>query len=80
MGFLEAQIASRGNALATGSSTMGASTVACPADTDAGGQLLDVLERIVKGQQDFRDEIADWQRNLVVQNNLQEVAKGLKTV
>jgi phage-related minor tail protein len=80
MGFLEAQIASRGNAFATGGSTTGASPVASSVSDDPSGQLLDVLERIAWGQQEFRDEIADWQRNLVVQNNLQEVAKGLKTV
>jgi hypothetical protein len=80
MGFLEAQIASKGNAFATGGSTTKASAVASPPSDDTGGQLLDVLERIARGQQEFRDEIGDWQRNLVVQNNLQEVAKGLKTV
>jgi phage-related minor tail protein len=80
MGFLEAQIASRGNAFAAGGSTTGASAVASPVSDDPSGQLLDVLERIARGQQEFRDEIGDWQRNLVVQNNLQEVAKGLKTV
>ena len=80
MGFLEAQIASRGNAFAAGGSTTGASVVASPTSDDPTGQLLDVLERIARGQQEFREEIGDWQRNLVVQNNLQEVAKGLKTV
>lgn len=80
MGFLEAQIASKGNAFAAGGSTTGASAVASPVGDDPSGQLLDVLERIARGQQEFRDEIGDWQRNLVVQNNLQEVAKGLKTV
>jgi phage-related minor tail protein len=80
MGFLEAQIASRGNAFATGGSTTGASAVASPASDDSSGQLVELMQLFVKGQQEFREEIADWQRNLVVQNNLQEVAKGLKTV
>ena len=80
MGFLEAQIASRGNAFASGGSTTGASAVASPVSDEPSGQLVELMQLFVKGQQEFRDEVADWQRNLVVQNNLQEVAKGLKTV
>lgn len=61
MGFLEAQIASKGNAFATGGSTTGASAVvASPADgDDAGGQLVALMQQMVKGQQDFRDEITE---------------------
>jgi hypothetical protein len=80
MGFLEAQIASRGGAFANGGSTTGASPVASTISDDSSGQLVELMQLFVRGQQEFRDEIGDWQRNLVVQNNLQEVAKGLKTV
>jgi hypothetical protein len=55
IGFLEAQIASKGNAFATGGSTTGASAVASPVGDDPSAQLLDVLERIARGQQEFRD-------------------------
>ena len=81
MGYLEAQIASRGNAFADGGSTTKASAVAAtePAG-DPYAAILDVLERIDKSNRDFRDEISDWQRNLVVQNNLRDVSKGLKLV
>ena len=81
MGFLEAQIASKGNAFATGGSTTGSSpVVATEAGTDTGGQLVELMQQLVKGQQEFRDELTDWQRNLVVQNNLVDVDRGLKTV
>jgi hypothetical protein len=48
MGFLEAQVASRGGAFAGGGSTTGSSAVAAD---------VDMLERIAKGQEAFRDEI-----------------------
>lgn len=77
MGFLEAQIASRGNAFATGGSTTGASAVASPVSDDPSGQLLDVLERIARGQQEFRDEISDWQRNLEVNLDPRKAKKAI---
>jgi hypothetical protein len=80
MGFLEAQIASRGNAFAAGGSTTGASAVASSVSDDAGGQLVALMQQLVQGQQDFREEITEWQRNLVVQNNLSEVSNGLKVL
>ena len=79
MGFLEAQIASRGNAFATGGSTTGSSPVVAT-EAATSGQLVELLQQLVKGQQEFRDELTDWQRNLVVQNNLVDVDRGLKTV
>jgi len=81
MGFLEAQIASRGNAFADGGSTTKASTVAEVGPTDdPTNAMLDVLERIARGQQEFRDEISDWQRGLEVNLNLVQVKKGLDLV
>jgi hypothetical protein len=81
MGYLEAQIASRGNAFADGGSTTKASAVAEASPTDdTGSQLVGLMQQMVRGQQEFRDEISDWQRNLVVQNNLRDVSRGLKMV
>lgn len=66
MGFLEAQIASRGNAFATGGSTTGASAVvAGAADSDSdGGQLVALVQQLVRSHEEFRDEISTWQREL----------------
>lgn len=82
MGFLEAQIASRGNAFATGGSTTGASAVvAAPAaGDDAGGQLVALMQQMVRGQQEFRDEISDWQRNLEVSLDPRKAKKALDVV
>jgi hypothetical protein len=68
MGFLEAQIASQGNAFATGGSTTKTSSVVAGPDasTDEPGQLVDLMQQFVKCQQEFRDEISDWQRNIKV--------------
>ncbi len=81
MGYLEAQIASRGNAFADGGRTTDRGPVAPPAaDEVAGSAVVDLLQQLVKSQQSFQSEISDWQRNLVVNNNLVDVQKGLKTV
>jgi hypothetical protein len=81
MGYLEAQIANRGNAFADGGSTTKVSAVAtAEPEGDPYAAMLEVLERIDKSNRGFRDEISDWQRNLVVQNNLRDVSKGLKMV
>lgn len=50
LGFLEAQIASRGNAFATSGSTTGASAVvASPAaSNDTGGQLVALMQQLVR--------------------------------
>lgn len=81
MDFLEAAIASKGNAFATGGSTTGASAVVAtdPAGSDL-GQLVALVDRMVQGQQAFQEEISNWQRELVVNNNLTDVSKGLKAV
>jgi|GEM_PF-6485781 len=62
MGFLEATIASKGNAFATGGSTTGASgVVASPgADSLDGAAMLAMLERLARSHEEFRDEITDW--------------------
>jgi len=78
MGFLEASIASKGDAFATGGATTGASAVVATNPTDSGiDQLVGLMQQM---QVEFRDEVSDWQRNLVVQNNLVGVNKGLKVV
>jgi len=77
-GFLEAQIASRGNAFATGGSTTGASTVV--ASSVASGQLVALMQQLVRGQQDFRNEISDWQRDINVNLDPRSVKKALDVV
>jgi hypothetical protein len=67
MGFLEAQIASKGNAFATGGSTTGASAVVASPGADSpedGGQLVALVQQLVKSHEEFRDEITTWQREL----------------
>jgi uncharacterized membrane protein YeaQ/YmgE (transglycosylase-associated protein family) len=68
MGFLEATIASKGNAFATGGSTTGASAVAASPGADEsleeGGQLVALVQQLVKSHEEFRDEITTWQREL----------------
>jgi hypothetical protein len=77
MGFLEAQIASRGGAFVKGGAT-GASPVTMEAPVgDAPVAMLDVLERIAQGQVEFREEISDWQRNLGVNLNYHKLREGL---
>lgn len=79
MGFLEAQIASRGNAFATGGSTTGASAVAASpaAGDDAGGQLVALMQQMVRGQQEFRDEITEWQRDINVNLDPRKAKKAI---
>lgn len=68
MGFVEAQTASKGTAFATGGSTTGASgLVASPAAADSpddSGQLVALVQQLVKSHEEFRDEITTWQREL----------------
>jgi phage-related minor tail protein len=80
MGFLEAQIANKGNAFATGGSTTGASAVASPTSDDAGGQLVELMQLFVKGQQEFRDEISTWQRELEIGLDVPRLKKKLDVV
>jgi phage-related minor tail protein len=77
MGFLEAQIASRGNAFAAGGSTTGASAVASPVSDDPSGQLIELMQLFVKGQQEFREEISDWQRNIEVNLDPRKAKKAI---
>jgi hypothetical protein len=82
MGYLEAQIASRGNAFVDGGRTVdrGSGVVA----TDAGDVLssgaVELLQQLVRGHQEFRDEITDWQRNLAAPINLHKVRQGLNDI
>jgi hypothetical protein len=79
MGFLEAQIASRGNAFATGGSTTGSSAVVATdsADEEDGGPLVALLRQLVHSHQEFRSEISDWQRNLDVNLDPRKAKKAI---
>jgi phage-related minor tail protein len=81
MGFLEAQIASRGNAFADGGSTTKASVVAEADPTeDTGSQLVVLMQQLVRGQQEFRDEITDWQRGFEVNLDPRKAKKAVDMV
>jgi phage-related minor tail protein len=78
MGFLEATIASKGNAFATGGSTTGASAVVAGTDLlDDGGQLVALVQQLVKSHEEFRDEITEWQRGLTVNLDPREAKKAI---
>jgi hypothetical protein len=79
MGFLEAQIASRGNAFATGGSTTGTSAVASPAAEDDGA-VVSLLQQLVQGQREFREELNQWPDRLEVGLDLPGLSKKLDTV
>jgi hypothetical protein len=81
MGYLEAQIASRGNAFADGGSTTKVSAVVetDPAD-DPTSQLVGLMQQLVRGQQEFRDEITDWQRSFEVNLDPRKAKKALDLV
>lgn len=82
MGFLEAQIASRGNAfVAGGPTTPGFSAAAGSATGD--DSLSNVLMQMVRvlGSLDGRLEgVEDWQRNLEVSLDLVKTKRGLEVV
>ena len=80
MGFLEAQIASRGNAFATGGSTTGASAVASPAAGDEAGAVVGLLQQLVQGQREFREQLNQWPDRLEVGLDLPGLSKKLDTV
>ncbi len=83
MGYLEAQIANRGNAFADGGRTVdrGSGVVTGPAAGETpSGAMLTVLERIAKGQEEFRDEISTWQRELETNVDLFKLKKNLETI
>jgi hypothetical protein len=81
MGYLEAQIASRGNAFVDGGRTVdrGSGVVATAPDAGKGDTMLGLLERIARGQEDFREEISKWQREQEVRLDLFKVREGLDT-
>jgi hypothetical protein len=82
MGYLEAQIASRGNAFVDGGRTVdrGSRVVAgASAATESSG-VVALLERIAKGQEDFREEMSAWQREQEVRLDLFKVRDGLDTI
>ncbi|MDO7849244.1 phage tail tape measure protein [Hymenobacter sp. M29] len=82
MGYLEAQIASRGNAFADGGRTVerGAGVVSGPGVELSGGAVVELLQQLVHSHQDFRDEITTWQRELDANVDLFKVKKGLETI
>jgi hypothetical protein len=81
MGFLEAQIASKGNAFADGGSTTGTSAVATSSPASGSDeQLVGLVQQLVKSHQEFRDEISDWQRNIDVNLDPRKAKKALDVV
>ena len=84
MGYLEAQIASRGNAFADGGrrAERGSGVVVGPDAGDAlsNGAVVELLQQLVRGHQEFREEITDWQRNLAAPIDLHKVKRGLNDI
>ncbi|MBC6988578.1 hypothetical protein [Hymenobacter sp. BT491] len=82
MGFLEAQIASKGNAFAAGGATVAGYSAANGASS-ADNSIPDLLSQMVRvlGNLDSRLEgVEDWQRNLEVHNDLFTVKRGLEVI
>lgn len=80
MSFLEATIASRGNALAIGGSTTGVSGVMRADSLDRGEQLVDLMQQLVKSQQEFRAALSDWQRDFEVSFDVPGLRRQLDIV
>ncbi|MCA8830193.1 phage tail tape measure protein [Hymenobacter pini] len=80
MGFLEAQIASRGNAFAAGGSTVPGTSAVSSGGSDSIGDLMAQLVRVL-GQLDGRLEgVEHWARNLEVSLDLVKTKRGLEVV
>lgn len=80
MGFLEAQIASRGNTFASGGSTVKDFAVATPAAGDNMGSVLSDMVRVLGSLDGRLANVEDWQSKLEVVNDLQKVREGLETI
>ena len=74
-----ATIAGRGNAFASGGSTTGSSPVV-EADTSSDmSQLLGLMQQLVHSQQEFRDELTEWKRDLNVNLDPRKAKKAIDT-
>jgi uncharacterized protein YciU (UPF0263 family) len=51
--------------------------VASPVSDDPSGQLIELMQLFVKGQQEFREEISDWQRNIEVNLDPRKAKKAI---
>ncbi|MDF7810518.1 tape measure protein [Hymenobacter sp. YC55] len=82
MGFLEASIASKGRAFAEGGSTVPGATMgrATAAGDDSITGLLGQMVQVMGKLNDRLEGVEEWQSNLTVHNNLQEVERGLRVV
>ena len=48
------------------------------ASDDTGEQLVGLMQHMVRGQQEFRDEITDWQRNTDVRLDPLKAKKAIE--
>jgi hypothetical protein len=48
--------------------------------TDTSGQLVRLMQQLVKSHQEFRDEISDWQRNYEVNLDPRKAKKAIDVV
>jgi hypothetical protein len=81
MGFLEAQIASRGNAFASGGTTMpGFSAGQAPAGGAALADVLGDVASVLRNLDGRLQGVEEWATSLEVNQNLLDVARGLKII